>query len=221
MSAKRDLAHTLVGDAGVASRAECLRSILKAWAPLPVAVTQAGHALVASVTASEPGFIAVGYLSEMPVMLIGRETTVTTGLDAQIEACLRAGGDDNGADDTGYERARRDIQRWVDKNAASDSAGVLAAAPGHRKRLLNRVDATLQNAPPHLRASRARAVARARVIATAPHSAAIEQELETFVASQMPDDEWLNTLASMVVRPKTPPGAEAPFQLRALLLLGP
>jgi superfamily II DNA or RNA helicase len=221
VNAKRDLAHTLAGDASVASRGECLRRILRTWSSLPAAASETHYVLAASVTASELGFIAVGHLREMPVMLIGRETTVTTDLDAQIAACLRATGDDAAADGTDYERARRCIQRWVDENAASHSAGVLTLPPANRKRLLNRVDATVQNAPPHLRASRLRVAAKARMVAIAAHGTAVEQELETFAESQMPDDDWLSALASIAIRPHAPSAPEAPFELRALLVLRP
>jgi len=221
VSAKRDLARTLVGDASVASRGERLRRILKRWGSVPAALTQTDHVLAASVTASDPGFIAVGYLREMPVMLIGRETTVTTDFDSQIAACVRGEGDDAYADGTDYERARRGVQQWADTNAASDSAGVFTVPPAHRKRLINRLDATVQNAPPHLRASRLGIAAKARMVATAAHGTAVEQELETFTESTIPDDQWLSALASIAVRRHVPSAANALFELRALLLLRP
>lgn len=218
---KRELARTLAGDASIQSRVECLRRILKRWASEPVAGTRTDRVLAATVTAGEARFIGAGYLRKVPVLLIGLDTHVTTDVDAQIAACLRVDGDESHADDAEYEGARRVIQQWADCNAASDSAGVLAAPPVNRKRLLNRVDATLQNAPPHLRASRARIAAKARLIASAAHGAAIEQELETFIESQMPDDDWLKGLASIAVRPTAPPGTDGPFELRGLLLLRP
>lgn len=219
VSAKRDLARTLAGDASVASRSEWLRQILKAWLSVNVKATPTDHALVASVTtASEPGFIAVGYLSEMPVMLIGRDTNVTTALDAQIAACLLANGDETAADNGEYEKARRAIQKWSDCDAASNSAGITAAPPPSRKHLLSRLDATVQNAPPHLRASRLRIASTARMIASGTHGAAVEQELDAFMESEMSDDDWLNALASVAVRPQAV-GTDTRFELRALLLL--
>jgi hypothetical protein len=221
VSAKRDLARTLAGDASVASRSECLRQILKAWVSANVTVTPTDHVLVASVTACEPGFIAVGYLSEMPVMLIARDTNVETEIDAQIAACLLANGDETAADNDEYEKARRAIQKWSDCNAASDSAGVLAAPPPRRKHLLSRLDATVQNAPPHLRALRLRVASTARTIASGTHGAAVEQDLEAIMESEMPDDDWLNALASVAVRSPAVGGGDARFELRALLLLKP
>jgi hypothetical protein len=73
-----------------------------------------------------------------------------------------------------------------------------------------------------MRASRAAVAARARMVASDSHGAAIEQQLETLTDSPMPDDDWLNTLASLSVRPKNPQKADGlGFHLRALLLLRP
>jgi hypothetical protein len=218
--AKRDLARALAGDASVASRVECLRRILKTWEPVDVALPP-DDVLAASVNASEPGFIAVGYLGAIPIMLIGRDATLTTELDTQIAACVLANGDESAADNDEYDKARRAIQRWSEFSAASHSAGISANPPLHRRRLLNRLDATVQNAPPHLRASRVRLAAKARVIATAAHGAAVEQDLDAFMDSEMPDEDWLNALASVTVRSKAFAGPDSSFDLRALLLLRP
>jgi hypothetical protein len=218
---KRDLARTLAGDASIQSRVEYLRRILKRWECEPVAGSPTDRIVAATVTTGDAGFIGAGYLRNVPVLMIGLDTTVTTEVDAQIAACLHAEGDETHANEAEYERAQRVIQQWVDCSAASDAAGVLAAPAVNRKRLLNRVDATLQNAPPHLRASRARIAAKARMIASAAHGAAVELELETLIESQLPDDDWLKDLASIAVRATSSPGTDCPFELCALLLLRP
>ncbi len=221
VSAKRDLARALAGDKSAAAGGECLRRILKTWEPANVSLTPADHVLAASVTAGERGFIAVGYFRETPVMLVARDTNVTTELDVQIAACLLAKGDESSTDNHEYAKARRAIRRWSEFSAASDSAGISAVPPVHRRRLLNRLDATVQNAPPHLRASRLFVAAKARMVATAAHGAAVEQDLDAFMDSEMPDDDWLNALASVTVRSTAAAGANARFELRALLLLRP
>jgi superfamily II DNA or RNA helicase len=217
---KRELARTLAGDASIQSRVECLRDILRRWTSAPVGSARTDRVLAAAVTAGQTGFIGVGDLRNTPMLLIGRANFVTTDLDAQIAACRLAEGPAAHADGTEYDEARRVIDQWADCNAASDSAGALTCPPAHRKRLLNRIDAMLQNAPPHLRASRARIVARARFVASAAHGAAVEHELQHFAHASMPDDDWLEALASLPVRDVVP-HADTPFRLRAVLLLKP
>lgn len=217
---KRELARTLTGDASIQSRVEYLHYILGSWASSPAGAAQPDRVLAAAVTAGKTGFIGVGDLHDTPVLLIGRGNSVTADIDAQIAACLLSGGPEAAADDADYEEARRAIQHWANCNAASASAGALAASPANRRRLLNRVDAALQNAPPHLRALRARVAARARVIASAAQGAAVEKELQKLAHTSMPDDDWLEALASIPVRRVVAP-VDYPFILRAILLLKP
>ena len=213
--------HTDCSPSSVPARTERLRTILARWA------SSASNCLlpderihVAAIRARESGFIAAGYFGDTPLLLVCRGETLSIDLDAQIALCLMAGGEAVPVDRAEYERARRAIQTWADCSEASASAGAAVAAPARRKRLLNRIDAALQNVPPHVRASRAGVVARARMVASASHGAAVEQELEMLTASPMPDDDWLNTLTSLAAQANNQQRTDGTrFQLRALLLL--
>ncbi|MDQ3673153.1 MAG: DEAD/DEAH box helicase, partial [Gemmatimonadota bacterium] len=240
---KWDLARTLVGvsavrpfthDAldpaipSVASRVEQLRAMLTRWgrdgstrAGFP-SDSETRHIAAAAVRGGEVGFIAAGTLGNAPILLSCRGDRLSTDLDAELAACLLAEGEPVTASRADYDQACRSIRRWADRNDASESAGIGASPPSRRKRLLNRIDATLQNAPPHLRAIRAGVAAKARKVASAVHGVALEKELEKFTCSPLSDDDWLNALASLAVRPRDPRETDPPgFRLRALLLFVP
>ncbi len=235
---KWDLARTLVGanavsplpstgevDESAASipiRVEQLRLILNRWAPSESGPVDPSRISAAAVEAGDSGFLAVGTLDDMPLLLISRAGRMSTDLDAQISACLLAEGDAVDADRADYEKAVQLIEEWSDCNEASASAGVAVTSPARRKRLLNRIDAALQNAPPHLRAARARVAAAARDVASASHGASLEQELEAFTDSSMPEDDWLKAVAALAPMSKNPKKTgTAGFQARALLLFRP
>lgn len=235
---KWDLARALVGANAVSplsstgeldesavsipTRVEQLRAILNRWAPSESPPVEPSRISAAALRASDPGFLAVGTLDNVPLLLISRAGHTSTDLDAQISACLRAEGDAVDADRADYEKALRGIEEWSDHNEASASAGVGVSSPARRKRLLNRIDAALQNAPPHLRAARARVAATARDVASASHGASREQELEAFTDSSMPEDDWLEAVAALAPMSKNPTKTgTARFQVRALLLFRP
>jgi hypothetical protein len=91
-----------------------------------------------------------------------------------------------------------------------------------RKRLVNRIDAAIENAPPHSRTQRLVRAAKARNVATAQHGAAIEAELDALARTPLSDDEWLAAIAHLEsARPKSSRARkEKPgFQICGLLLM--
>ena len=203
----------------IPSRVERLRVVLSEWSAAGSSTPQDTVILAATVRAQNDGFIAAGYLGNSPVLLCRIGSDVSTELDAQTRACLLALAPSADADTIDYDRARGLIQEWANARQASESAGVPVATPARRSRLLNRIDAAIQTAPPHVRASRARVVARARAVASAPHGAGLEHELETLSDSPLSDDDWLHALASLGPLRKLSREAEgADFKLHALLL---
>lgn len=205
----------------IPSRAERLRAILARWSPEASSLSDSGvHA--AAVSAGDRGFIAAGYLGPAPLLLTCRAGALSVELDAQIAACLHAEGRELSVDSADYDAALSAINEWVAQYEASESAGVAVAGPSRRKRLLNRIDATLQRAPPHLRASRAHVAADARRVASTSHGVAIETDLDAFAESSLADDEWLNALAALATpNQRAPSMPRVDFQLRALLLFTP
>jgi len=186
----------------VPAKTERLRRILERWRdsePFPEFsdVAEPPGAFVASVRATCSGFIAAVGVGEKPVFLSSTSSRVSTDLDLQIDACLLCEGDDLETDRDDYQRAVNRIHRWFDHELAAASAGVGGSRSCARKRLLNRIDATIERAPPHVRIPRARIAARARKIATGEHGAAVEADLDLLARSPLPDHEWLTAVAGL------------------------
>jgi hypothetical protein len=204
----------------IPSRTERLRTVLSGWRGTAPSQTGDPKIFAAAVSASENGFIAAGHAGRVPVLLCCSGHRISTDLEAQITACGLAQGRPVDLQRFQYTHVCSAIEQWADWNSASESAGAAVTPPSRRKRLLNRIDAALQNAPPHVRAARAGVAARAREIATATHGAALEQELEEFTDLALPDDDWLNALGNLATpRRDTAHNASGGFQLRALLVL--
>jgi hypothetical protein len=145
---------------------------------------------------------------------------VSTDLECQIAACLLCEGDDLETDLEDYQRAVNRIHDWFDREIAAESAGVGVSRSRARKRLLNRIDATIERAPPHVRISRSRIAARARKIATGEHGAALEADLDLLAQSPLPDHEWLAAVAGLGSRhTKQRDRHPATLTIHAVLLL--
>ncbi len=238
VSLKFDMAHRLVGagrfsplaeDAGqtlfrssLPSHVEELRTILGRWLDMDSkSSVNDGHLRVGAVAAGQTGFIAAGRFGGAPVLLTCLSGILSMDLEAQIASCRVAAGPNSLAADGDYEAALRVVHDWAEHQQASEYAGAATSAPTRRQRLLRRIDAAMQRAPPHLRASRARAVAVARQIASSPHGVAVEEALEELAASTLPDAEWLSALAAVVPPGKPSRTDRQDFRLFALLLFKP
>jgi hypothetical protein len=103
-----------------------------------------------------------------------------------------------------YQAALHQLREWADHDSASTLAGLADSRALGRRRLVNRVDNAIESAPPHSRGRRITIAAKARRVAASQHSAAIEAELASLGASQLPDDEWLAAVAKLESGRATP-----------------
>ena len=212
------------------AKTERLRSILKNWIADDGANSH--DTIVATVDASSSGFVAAISLKEAehsstssfggPQLLVSIANRVSTDIDAQIEACRCAGINEIPTDSTDAEHAVRAIESWCTHERASAAAGVGASTLVRRKQITNRIDSAIQNAPPHLRSARSPIAARARKVATTQQCAAVEQELDSLLRSDLPADEWLHAIATL--SPAQPPNrtaksSHATVSVHALLLM--
>lgn len=236
VSSKLDIARRLVGaslvlpfareigtpphSSSIPSRAEQLRAILERWLDgEPANSFPDAHLCVGAVRADQPGFIAAGHLGGVPLLLVCLSGTLSTELTAQIASCLVVSGPDLTVDRVDYHAALRAVRDWAEHHAASVYAGVSAQLPAGRKKLVQRIDAALQCAPPHLRASRVRVASVARQVAAATHGAADEDYLVRLGGSELPDDEWLNAVVALAPsEQRVYPDRAKAFQTVALLL---
>jgi superfamily II DNA/RNA helicase len=189
----------------VPAKTEQLRRILERWCHSEFGEERLGDESsrvvdVASVRAKCPGFIAALTVDEKRVLLSSISSRTSTDIDSQIAACLISDGDQIETNIEDYRHAVDQIRAWYDHDFAAKSAGVEGSRSRARKRLLNRIDAAIERAPPHVRISRSRIAARARKIATGQHGAALEADLRLLAHSQLSDHEWLTAVAGLESR---------------------
>ena len=178
----------------VNSKTEKLRAILTSWSGTGA---QSKYVLAATVSSEGSGFIAVVTVDGCKRIVVARSGRLSSDLDCQIEACRLAGGADASSVITDYDNPLRELKVWLEAESASVLAGDSGSSVIRRRRLLNRIDSTIETAPPHSRISRMAVAARARKVVAAPHSAAIEAELAALAGLPIPDDEWLSAIVGI------------------------
>lgn len=202
----------------VCTKTERLRRILESWqSPLPAG--EISDVCVASVRAPHSGFVAAVRVGGKPVLLASICGCVSEDVGDHITACLPCAGEDVAHNARDYETAVSQLQVWYQSHLASVSAGVSGSRSAVARRLLSRIDSAIEGAPPHVRATRSRLAASARSVATGQHGAAVEAELQSFVQSRLPDDEWLAALAALQLQPSGQPVAHSFTGLTILALL--
>jgi len=209
------------GGESAASRTEKLRGILDCWRR-PMTLADGDELPVASVSSPRSGFIAVVSLDAGPGLVVGLDGRVSSDLDSMVVACQSGIGKEGNCSARDYEAALQQLRHWADRESASRLAGLAGSSSLRRRRLVNRIDKAIEGAPPHARSQRLRTAAKARRVAAAQHSAAIEAELEALSRAPLSDEEYLGALA-LLDSPrgdfgKAPPVKERPL-VHALLLL--
>jgi superfamily II DNA or RNA helicase len=203
----------------VTRQTEILRAILAEW---DRCVRPHGDLCAAAVSSPQSGFLAGVSVQGRATLIVSLSGRLSTALTAQIAACRLAVGDDARINSVDYEAPLEQIREWWDRDTASAVAGLASSSAPLRRPLVARIDAAIERAPPHLRSRRAVAAARARTVATAPHSAAIERELDSLTRAQLPDDEWLAAVAQLdseLSKRERRRTNKSGLQIHALLLL--
>jgi hypothetical protein len=211
------------GSAGdsVTGQVERLRAILSGWRR-PLAEARSDEVYVASVSSPRSGFVAVVGVDGELRLVVGLSGHLSTDLESQVVACRLGSGVGVKVKSQESEAALRQLYEWADRESASAFAGLGVSSALRRRRLVNRIDAAIESAPPHSRSRRLVTAAKARRVAAAQHSAAIEAELELLALAALPDDEWLAAVAKL--EPTRAASDEAPrskrgLEIHALLLL--
>lgn len=205
----------------VAQQTEKLRAILVGWRRSEVEA-QDDEPLVAAVSSPQSGFLAAITVGEKTSLVVSLSGQPSTNIESQIVASRLADGVDVGTGRAEYQNALREIREWLERESASELAGIANSAAPRRNRLVSRIDAAIENAPPQSRSRRLAAAAKARFVAAAPHGAAIEEELESLARSHMSDDDWLAAVAQLDSARAVRLRAEVPgLQIHAVLLMRP
>ena len=208
-------------DSGVESmtrKTERLREILYSWVRPH---TSDDEPRIASVASTQQGFVAAVTVRGEPNLVVSFSGRVSTDLDSQIAACVVGCGIDVQTDIMECRSALRQIREWFKRDSALAIAGLGNSSVLRRKRLVTRIDAAIENAPPHSRTRRLTIAAKARRVATSQHSAATEAELESLGRASLSDDEWLAAVAhldSARVNPSGERTQENGLEIHGLLL---
>jgi superfamily II DNA or RNA helicase len=204
----------------IPAKAERVRRILESWRR-PDCPSQSPDTIVATVLAPGRGFVAAVSVGGEPQLLTSMAGCISTDVDSQIAGCSRCDGDHLDTRIEDCDAALGAIHEWFAHDLASATAGVAGSKSRARRRLLGRIDALVQNAPPHLRVTRSRTASRARSVATEQLGAALESDLALLACSELPDDSWLESIAeldSMGSVNKKPARQTATLRIHALLL---
>jgi len=180
----------------IPGKTERLRRLLESWRG-EKPVSQSADTATASVRASTGGFIGAVTVNDSPLLVARFGERVSADVDAQIAACASSEGEEVETRTEDYEAALDQIHRWFEHDLASELAGVARSRARGRRELIHRIDSAIQNAPPHLRASRSHLAARARIVATKHHAAALESDLGLLAHSRLPDHEWLEAVGAL------------------------
>ena len=205
----------------VTSQTERLREILSGWRQA-IAQVNGDEVCVASASSPRSGFVAAVSVDGEPSLVASLSGQLTTELESQITACRLANGVDVQTARVDFEVALQQLHEWADRESASALAGLSDSSALRRRSLVNRIDAAIENAPPHSRGRRLTIAAKARRVAASQQSAAIEAELESLARAPLSDDEWLVAVAKLeptrAASVKTPRNTRG-LGIHALLLL--
>ena len=198
-------------------KVERLRGILDAWRQnQPIG----NHAttLVAAVLSEMVGFIAAISLDGAPNLVVCCRNRVSVDLDDQLDVCAAAQLEDGEVVERTVASAIQSIEQWCDARRAAAAAGVNTSRAQRRRELIARIDSSIESAPPHQRGALLLLAEKARNVATTSHGASIERELEAFLHTTMPDEEWLAAIANIDTQQAIRSDEKA-LEIHAILLL--
>ncbi len=191
----------LIEGRSAAEAASDVRERLRSW--IDGGATQATRddacsiPMVAAVASSIDGAIALVVQAGGPRLI----ADVDGGLDASpaaVDAALRAAsGSAFVVDDRAFDVAIQRIGRWLDERLGASAAELPVITASRARRVaLVRVARALSRAPRHRRALLAPLAHAARSAAVAPLAEGAERVLDSLVASDLPDEAWLRSIAA-------------------------
>jgi hypothetical protein len=186
---------------GAAEAASDVRERLRSWIDHGATPTSGDAScsipIVAAVASDADGAIALlaGPLGPRLIADIGGAVDASP---AAVDVALRAArGSTLDVDDSAFDPAMERIHRWLDARFGA-SAVELPVVTGSRARrvALVRIARALSRAPRHRRALLAPLACAARSAAVAPLAEGAERVLDSLVASDLPDEAWLRSIAA-------------------------
>jgi superfamily II DNA or RNA helicase len=217
-----------IANRGVAETASDVRARLRSWldsGAAPASTRDEGESpLVAALASDLEGAIALVVQSGSAQLI----ADVGAGLDpspaAIFAALTAASGPVAVASDATIDAALERLNRWLDARYGTSAVELPTIAASRARRVaLARVARALSRAPRHRRAILAPLAHAARSAAVAPLAEGAERVLDSLVASDLPDEAWLRSIAAfgeVNARPGAARGRSlARGRVAALLLL--
>jgi len=211
---------------GLAEQRSDVESALRGWLDATGVTVPSSECLVASVRASDVGFLAAIRDGRSTILVADVGSGIETATPALLRAIAHCAGENAAPDARRTAEVLGQIERWVSAKRGSDAVDLRAASAARfRRATLTRVARALARAPRHQRSQLALLADAARAVAVAPLAEGAERILETLVGADLPDEAWLRSIATfgeLNVRP-SPAGSAPPNGLRvvAVLLFGP
>ena len=209
---------------GLAEENAALIAALSEWLD-PRETTPPSGVVVATTNASVDGFLALIHEPEGFKLV----ADVGAGIERAASAIGRAIGFANGADaapdSTRIDGTLDRLRGWFAAQTAASTIDFRAATTARARRAaLARVAQALARAPRHHRARLAPLAAAARNVACAPMAEGAERVLELLVASELPDEAWLRSIAAfgeLNSRSKATSHAAGAAAISAVIVFGP
>ena len=209
---------------GLAEENAAVNDAMSEWLDGGIPLVPNGVAVAAAVAPAE-GFLA---LVREPHGF-GLVADVGNGIERDASAVRRAIDFANGPDGA-IDRGRLDgilerLRVWLLARTAAATIDFRAATTARARRsALARVAQAIARAPRHQRARLAPLAAAARNVASAPMAVGAERVLELLVASELPDEAWLRSMAAfgeLNARPRHGSDSSADAAIVALIVFGP
>ena len=181
---------------GLAEENASVTAALSEW--LETRIACPADCLVAAMTlAPRDGFLALVREADGYTLFADIGSGIERAPSVIREAIAWANGVDVEVDRARLGSVIDRLQAWLAARAASASIDFRAATTAKARRAaLARVAQAVARAPRHQRARLAPLAAAARDVATAPMAEGAERVLELLVASELPDEAWLRSIAA-------------------------
>jgi hypothetical protein len=186
---------------GAAEAASDIRERLRSWIERGAAPASGDDArampMVAALTSEVDGAIALVVQPGGPQLIADIGGCIDAS-PAAVDAALRAArGSTFHIDDRAFDAAIQRIDRWLDARCGASAVELPVITASRARRVaLVRVAQALSRAPRHRRALLAPLAHAARSAAVAPLAEGAERVLDSLVASDLPDEAWLRSIAA-------------------------
>jgi superfamily II DNA or RNA helicase len=209
---------------GLAEQNAAVTTQLRDWLDANI-VADDGAVVVAATVARESGFLALVHESDGSVVVADVGHGIERNASAVCRAIALASEPDVDVDPIRLESAFDRLKSWLSAQDAAATIDFRAATTAKARRAaLARVAQAVARAPRHQRARLAPLAAAARSVASAPMAEGAERVLELLVASELPDEAWLRSIAAfgeLNARPTNASTSREPAVVRAIILFGP